>query len=156
MSMVTGLARYVARHFDPTAAQAGAMDFDGWVARLAQILDFGTELTQPVHQVGDRTFAHARGAVQLERSLAQGEGCGEWSQRGSREPQVQRFRSGAGDQGPGHTLNHMVAAIAGDANVELAQRLQHYVGVVALQQVDQPGAAVGHGRQQQRPIGDAF
>ena len=149
------LAGHVAAHADGgVKRQLGCADTQRRVTILAGVADVAADLAQGIHQVTNRALVHTRHAVQREVTAQHSQCRGQRADGGARvaHEQVGLVYS----QLTGQTINLGGAALLAHTTAQLAQRVEHDVGVVRVQQVVYPGCAVAQCGQQQHPVGDTF
>ena len=149
------LARHVAPHLDwCVQLQSRRSDAQGWKAFRAQVIDGAAQWSQSIHQVSNRPLMHARHAAEFKIATQHRQRGGQRTHGGSGIAQKQ-LRRPVGQHAPEAGNTHRVGYF-GDGAAQCAQRLEHDLGVIGIEQVVHGGRALRHGCQQQNAVGNAL
>ena len=154
------LAGHIAAHLDggvqcQRRQALGVGNAQGWVARLAQVVDAAAELAQGIDQVANRALVHTCHARQLKLPAQQRQGGGERAHGGACIAQ-KKLRGAAWRLSTQARNTHALCADGLDCAAQLAQGIEHDVRVVTGQQVVDVGSSFAQCRQQQYAVGNAF
>ena len=150
------LAGDVAGHPRGPARQTVALDDDRRASGALLAGGFGAKLLQGPQQVGDRALLHPPRAVEADPPAAE---RGQRGQKADRGAAVAHVEIGLGRRRPARTTvdqDRLCRRVVFHRQPELAQRVDHHAGVVAVERAVKNRAAAGQGRANQRAVRDAL
>ena len=149
------LARHIAAHRDRALeSDDGRADFQGRITGLAGVADIGTDRRQPVDQITDRALMHARHTAQTIVPAIDGQRRRQWPDRGAG---IAHEEIGFTHREPAlHAVYKPISNVLLASYAERPEGAQHDAGIVGIQQVGNPGAAISQRCQQQAAVGNAF